>query len=131
MTSQTILVVDDDEDLRSVAAYMLQSLGYTVLETGDPLKALHLVRAQQSDLLLTDVVMPLMKGTELADRVQRTSALTKAALMSGYMTSDIAPAGRPFLPKPFTIETIGQCMRQALDRPSAFARRPPSSAKKS
>ena len=122
--SQTILVVDDDPDLRSVAALALESLGYTVLETGDPLKAIQIARAQPVDLLLTDVIMPLMKGTDLADRVQGVSPGTKVVLMSGYLTSDIAPSGRPFLAKPFAIEALGQRVREALARTSAFARRP-------
>jgi DNA-binding NtrC family response regulator len=86
--SHTIFVVDDDEELRSVAAAMLHSLGYTVLETVDPLKAIQLVRAQQVELLLADVVMPLMKGTDLADRIQEVNPRTKVVLMSGYMTAD-------------------------------------------
>lgn len=124
--TQTILVVDDDADLRTVTEVALQSLGYTVLETGDPLKAIQLVKAQPIDLLLTDVIMPLMKGTDLADRVQAASPRTKVVLMSGYMTSDIAPSGRPFLAKPFAIEVLGQRVREALDRPSSFSRRPSS-----
>jgi two-component system cell cycle sensor histidine kinase/response regulator CckA len=124
--SQTILVVDDDEDLRTVAEDALQSLGYTVLETGDPLKAIQLVQAHPVDLLLTDVIMPLMKGTVLADRIEGVSPRTKVVLMSGYSTSDIAPSGRPFLAKPFAIEMLGQRIRETLDRPSAFARRPPA-----
>jgi DNA-binding NtrC family response regulator len=102
----------------------LNSLGYQVLETGDPLKALQLVKAQSVDLLLTDVIMPLMKGTDLADRVQATSPRTKVVLMSGYVTADIAPSGRPFLAKPFAIDALNQRVRDALERPSAFARRP-------
>jgi hypothetical protein len=43
-------------------------------------------------------------------------------LMSGYQTSDIAPSGRPFLAKPFTIETLANAVRDVLARPSAFAR---------
>lgn len=124
--SQTILVVDDDEDLRTVAEGALQSLGYTVLETGDPLKAIQLVQAHPVDLLLTDVIMPLMKGTVLADRIEGVSPRTKVVLMSGYSTSDIAPSGRPFLAKPFAIEMLGQRIREALDRSSAFARRAPA-----
>ena len=122
--SETILVVDDDDDLRSVATIALNSLGYQVLETGDPLKAIQLVKAHSVDLLLTDVIMPLMKGTDLADRVQATSPRTKVVLMSGYMTADIAPSGRPFLAKPFAIDALSQRVRDTLKRPSAFARRP-------
>lgn len=129
--TQTILVVDDDDDIRTVAQAALQSFGYTVLETGDPLNAIQLVRTQPVDLLLTDVVMPLMKGTVLADRIQGVSPRTKVVLMSGHMTSDIAPSGRLFLAKPFAIEMLSQRVREALDRPSAFARRPSTSVSKS
>jgi DNA-binding NtrC family response regulator len=121
---QTILVVDDDPDIRTVAQVALASFGYTVLETGDPLKAIQLVRAQPVDLLLTDVVMPLMKGTELADRIQGVSPRTKVVLMSGFMTGDIAPSGRPFLAKPFEMEALEKRVREALERPSTFSRRP-------
>jgi CheY-like chemotaxis protein/predicted RNA-binding Zn-ribbon protein involved in translation (DUF1610 family) len=121
--SQTILLLDDDEDLRSITGETLESLGYTVLETGDPMKAIQLARARPIDLLLTDVIMPLMRGTELADRIQRVTPRTKVVLMSGYMTSDIAPSGRPFLAKPFDLEGLQKRVREALERPSAFARR--------
>ncbi|HKW92910.1 MAG TPA: response regulator [Methylomirabilota bacterium] len=73
-------------------------------------------------LLLTDVVMPMMRGTELADRIQAISPATKVLLMSGYQTSDIAPSGRPFMAKPFSIDLLLERVRQTLDRPSLFAR---------
>jgi DNA-binding NtrC family response regulator len=63
-----------------------------------------------------------MKGTELADRVQTASASTKVLLMSGYQTSDIAPSARPFLAKPFGVETLAAKIHDVLARPSAFAR---------
>jgi YesN/AraC family two-component response regulator len=89
-------------------------------------QALRIVKAQPIHLLLTDVIMPLMKGTELADRVQAVSASTKVLLMSGYQTSDIAPSGRPFIAKPFRVESLKERVRDVLARPSAFARpRPP------
>jgi hypothetical protein len=124
--TETILVVDDEPEVRALAREALEALGYIVLDTGDPQQALRIVRAQPVHLLLTDVVMPLMKGAELADRVQAVSASTKVLLMSGYQTSDIAPSGRPFLPKPFRIETLRERVRDVLARPSPFARPPPS-----
>ncbi len=66
--------------------------------------------------------MPLMKGTELADRVQAVSPTTKVPLMSGYQTSDIAPSGRAFMAKPFDLDTLEKRVRETLARPSAFAR---------
>jgi CheY-like chemotaxis protein len=89
--AQTILVIDDEPEIRTVAQAALSRL-----ETGDPQRAIQLAREQPIDLLLTDVVMPLMKGTELADRVQAVNPKTRVLLMSGYQTSDIAPSGRPF-----------------------------------
>jgi DNA-binding NtrC family response regulator len=120
---QTILIVDDDADIRTVAQVALTGLGYVTIETGDPQKALWIVKERSVDLLLTDVVMPLMKGTELADRVQEASPSTKILLMSGYQTADIAPSGRAFLAKPFSIDGLAKRVRETLARPSAFARR--------
>jgi two-component system, cell cycle sensor histidine kinase and response regulator CckA len=120
---QTILIVDDDADIRTVAQVALTGLGYLTIETGDPQKAIWIVKERSVDLLLTDVVMPLMKGTELADRVQEASPSTKILLMSGYQTADIAPSGRAFLAKPFSIDGLAKRVRETLARPSAFARR--------
>lgn len=120
--AQTILVIDDDPDIRTVAQAALSRLDYLVLETGDPQRAIQIAREQPIDLLLTDVVMPLMKGTELADRVQAVSPTTKVLLMSGYRTSDIAPSGRVFMAKPFDLDTLAKRVRETLARPSAFAR---------
>jgi len=66
--------------------------------------------------------MPLMKGTELADRIQAVSLSTKVRLMSGYQTADTAHSGRMLLFKPFRVEGLVEKVRAALARPSAFAR---------
>jgi CheY-like chemotaxis protein len=81
--AETILIVDDDEDVREIARHALSVRKYIALETGDPQQAIRMVKEQRIDLLLTDVVMPLMSGTELADRIQAVSASTKVLLMSG------------------------------------------------
>ncbi|MGH7367026.1 MAG: response regulator [Candidatus Rokuibacteriota bacterium] len=120
-------MIDDDVDVRTIAQAALVSLGYTALEIGDPQKAIRIARAQPIHLLLADLVMPLMKGTELADRIQAVNPSTKVLLMSGYQTSEIAPSGRAFLGKPFSIAQLAKAVRETLDRPSAFARpRPPA-----
>jgi two-component system, cell cycle sensor histidine kinase and response regulator CckA len=120
--AETILVVDDDQDIRFVAQQGLLARGYAVLETGDPLQAIRMAKNQTIHLLLTDVVMPIMKGTELADRIQAICPTTKVLLMAGYQTSDIAPSGRPFMAKPFSIDVLVERVRQTLERPSLFAR---------
>lgn len=120
--AEIILVVDDDDDVRAVARQALVTEGYTVVETGDPQQAMRVAKEQRIDLLLTDVIMPIMKGTELADRIQAVSGSTKVLLMSGYVTSEIASSRRPFLAKPFSINDLVRRVRETLDRPSSFAR---------
>ena len=126
--AETILVVDDDQDIRFVAQQGLLASGYAVLETGDPQQAIRMAKDQTIHLLLTDVVMPIMKGTDLADRIQAISPSTKVLLMSGYQTSDIALSGRPFVAKPFSIDGLVERVRQTLERPSVFARAAKSEA---
>lgn len=120
--AETILIVDGDEDIRVVAREALVAQGYSALETGDPLEAIRMATQQRIDLLLTDVIMPIMKGTELADGIQAVSPSTKVLLMSGCQTSDIAGSGRPFMAKPFSIDGLARRVRETLDRPSSFGR---------
>lgn len=123
---ETILVVDDEDDIRTVVRKMLEAKGYTVLNASDPQQALRLATQQPVHLLLTDVVMPLLRGTELAQRVQAVSPWTKVLLMSAYKISEITASGYPFIPKPFTPDALVAKVRQVLlAQPSPFARRTP------
>jgi DNA-binding response OmpR family regulator len=123
---QTILVVDDEEDIRTVVRQMLTGAGYLVLDAEDPNQALRLAGQQPVDLLLTDVVMPLMRGTELAQRLLAVAPSAKVLLMSAYKVAEITASGYPFLAKPFTPEILLERVRELLrDEPSPFARRPP------
>jgi len=122
---ETILVVDDEEDIRTVVRQMLAAEGYVVLDAEDPHQALRLAGQQHVDLLLTDVVMPLMRGTELAQRVLAVVPSVKVLLMSAYKVAEIAASGHPFLAKPFTPDALLGRVREILrDEPSPFARRP-------
>jgi CheY-like chemotaxis protein len=82
----TVLLVEDDEMVRSVATAQLQTIGYTVLVERTPLEALSLLEKTDTpvDLLFTDVVMPEMKGTELRDRARLVRPGIKVLFMSGY-----------------------------------------------
>jgi two-component system, cell cycle sensor histidine kinase and response regulator CckA len=131
---ETILIVDDEPEVRAVARDMLQVKGYTTLDTGDPTQALRMVRteSQTIDLLLTDVVMPLMNGRELVDQVRMIRPAMKVLYMSAYSTETIeeygiriAP-GEPFVTKPFTIESLDSAVRGVLDYRSPFGKRPAS-----
>jgi two-component system cell cycle sensor histidine kinase/response regulator CckA len=116
----TILVVDDEEVVRCVVRDMLEPEGHTVIDTEDPLDALRLAREQPIHLLLTDVVMPQMRGTELASRVSGESPSTRILLMSAYAMSEMVATGRAFIDKPFTIRSLTDKVRQLLDQPSTL-----------
>jgi DNA-binding response OmpR family regulator len=121
---ETILIVDDEDDIRAVVRQMLAAEGYVVLDAGDPHQALRMAGRQNVDLLLTDVVMPLMRGTELAQRLQALVPSAKVLLMSAYKVAEVDASGHPFIAKPFTPETLVEKVRQVLrDEPSPFARR--------
>lgn len=122
---ETILVVDDEPDIRVVVRRMLEAQGYRVRDTGDPHQALRWAGEDFVHVLVTDVVMPLMKGTELAQRFQRASPETKVLLMSAYKVAEIAASDLPFIAKPFTPEALVERVRQLLGPPSPFARKPP------
>ena len=122
---ETVLVVDDEDDIRTVVGAMLKAQGYTVLDTRDPQQALRLAAQQPVNLLLTDVIMPLMRGTELAQRLQSISPWTKVLLMSAYMVAEVTTSGQPFITKPFTPEALVEKVRQVLAQPSPFSRPTP------
>ncbi|MBN1658893.1 MAG: GAF domain-containing protein [Anaerolineae bacterium] len=119
---RVVLVVEDDEAVRTLATRVLQSYGCQVLQASNGIDALHLSREYRGriDLLLTDVVMPLMDGKKLADDLQATRPETAVLYMSGYadnilLDPDALPPGAAFLSKPFTVETLIQKVQGVLD----------------
>lgn len=127
---ETILVVDDEQDVRVFVREALTLEGYNVVDTGDPLEARRIAESQTVHLLLTDVVMPIMNGLELAKRVEAVSPTTKVLLMSGYATAEVKGAGRPLVAKPFKTADLLKAIRQILDSKSAFRRPTPPAAPK-
>ncbi len=123
---ETILVVDDEDSVRAVAKDVLEINGYTVLETGDPRHALRIAReySKSIDLVLTDVVMPLMNGAELAERLLEIRPGTKILFMSSFDVSGILAPNAPFIAKPFEVDELARRVRQVLDRRSPFTRPP-------
>ena len=120
--SETILLVEDEGDVRELAREILEMGGYTVLEAARGDEALRLCRdaAKPIDLLLTDVVMPQMSGPELARRILELRPGTKVVYMSGYTDDALGHHGVldpdiVLLPKPFTPESLMQHLRLALD----------------
>ena len=129
---ETILIVDDEPAVRAVARDMLKAKGYTTLDTGDPTLALRIAQteSQPIHLLLTDVVMPIMNGRQLADQIRAIRPGIKILYMSAYSSETVedygvqlAP-GQPFVLKPFTMESLDSAVRAVLDYRSPFAKRP-------
>jgi DNA-binding NtrC family response regulator len=125
---QTILVVDDEAEVRALVREILTMHGYNVIDTGDPMEARRIAEAQPIHLLLTDVVMPMMNGIELAKRIETTSPTTKIVLMSGYSTAAVKGSGRPLIAKPFKAGDLVNTIKQMLDSKSAFRRPGPPPA---
>ncbi|HKU63158.1 MAG TPA: ATP-binding protein [Gemmatimonadales bacterium] len=121
---ETVLVVEDEEPVRRMAARTLSSRGYHVLEAGDGVQAL--AREPEwgvIDLLVTDVVMPGMGGRELAAALLARRPGLKLLYMSGYTDDEVTrrgllDAGAPFLEKPFEAEGLARRVREVLMTPS-------------
>lgn len=120
----TILIVDDQESVRNVLRRQLAGDGHTVLEAADGIEALQLVRRRGGavDLLLTDVVMPGMNGTELAARVCDEFPSLPVILMSAYAPAGLARVGLgesivPVLQKPFEPDQLAQLIQLAIEQP--------------
>jgi hypothetical protein len=131
--TETILVVDDDREMLSFVGDALRMHGYTVLATADPREALRWARAHSGPihLLVSDVVMPLMHGGELAQELRAILPGIKVMFMSGASPSEVADHGiglafgQPYLSKPFTIAALTNKVRAALDYRSPFSKPPP------
>jgi two-component system, cell cycle sensor histidine kinase and response regulator CckA len=115
-SSETVLLVEDCQDSRDTFRFMLQSLGYRVLDAGDAEEAtrLSLDHPGRIDVLLTDVMLPTMRGGELADLLEEGNSALRVILMSGYPAEIAAAPGRPFLQKPFTIDQVARAIRETL-----------------
>ena len=120
---ETILVVEDGEAVRNLVCLMLVQNGYRVLEARDGRHALRVCETHPEpiQLVLTDLVMPNMKGAELAERLRRSRPDLRILLMSGYTDEPVVQRlGRSsvaFLPKPFTSVELVEKVRQVLDTP--------------
>jgi PAS domain S-box-containing protein len=120
--AETILVVEDDDELRKYASGVLQELGYHVMSAGSGAAALETLNgSQQIDLLLTDVVMPGgMNGRQLADKAVGHRPGLRVLYMTGYTRNAIIHQGRldrgiNMISKPFSFEELASKVRHVLD----------------
>ena len=121
--SETILVVDDEATVLSIASVFLARCGYDVLQANSGAEALEIFGKRDSGvhLLLTDVTMPNMTGPQLARRVLSLHPEMCVMYMSGYrddqFEEDTSIRQEWFLQKPFTPDALVALVRQALDQP--------------
>jgi PAS domain S-box-containing protein len=113
---QRVLVVEDDASARRTVVQMLASAGYAVLEAAAPDEALLLTSGVRVELVLTDLVMPQMRGQELAARLRAAHPGLPIVFMSGYADlPEALPAGAPVLSKPFSQGTLMAAIERGLE----------------
>ncbi|MGB0012711.1 MAG: ATP-binding protein [Candidatus Sulfotelmatobacter sp.] len=120
--TETILLAEDEANLRYLARQFLEKQGYKVIEAADGAVAMQIAVAHEGviHLLLTDVIMPGMNGRELAQRISEIRPQTKVLYMSGYTENVIGhngtlDAGVRLLQKPFTLRDLKSKVREVLD----------------
>ena len=123
--SETILLVEDEPALRRLSRRVLAQFGYTVLEAPNGQEALRLAESYKGpiNLVLTDVVMPLLSGRDLAERIHTSHPESRILFMSGYTDDAVVQHGVrtqevSLLRKPFTPYALAARVREVLDAPA-------------
>jgi CheY-like chemotaxis protein len=116
------LLVEDETTVRASVRRLLEWHGYTVIEASNGSEALRIYESNPEaiDLVLTDLVMPVMGGHELVERLRAGNPALRVVFMSGYTERTIAddstmPSGTGFVEKPFTVDTLMRRVREVLD----------------
>jgi CheY-like chemotaxis protein/two-component sensor histidine kinase len=120
---ETVLVVEDNEEVRKFAVMVLKRQGYKTLEASNGEEALHLCKGmiEPIHLILTDVIMPVMNGRQLVEHLGQGCQDLKAIYMSGYTDNAVIHhgglgKGMDYIQKPFTIEALSRKVREVLDK---------------
>ena len=124
--SETILLVEDEPAVRTLARRTLEACGYTVLPAADPLEALELAKTARVDVIVSDLQMPRLAGTQMVERFLASFPAPVVVFMSGYADDMVMAETRSvrsaFLRKPFSPAALAHAVRDALD---ASSRTPP------
>ena len=118
-SGKTVLIVEDDEAVRALTGRVLAESGYRCLVARSGTQALGMAADHGGpiDLLVTDVVLPGIPSGEVAERLRARFPNLRVLVTSGYAGEEIARSDTPFLPKPFTPDTLLQAVREALAGP--------------
>jgi CheY-like chemotaxis protein len=126
--TETILLVEDEPSVRELTRLILERHGYELLVAADPLEALEIVERHDSpiDVLVSDVVMPLLSGPELARRIRELRPRMRTLFLSGYTEELVGAKGGlsemdGFLSKPFTPDALARKVRELADGQKAPA----------
>jgi two-component system cell cycle sensor histidine kinase/response regulator CckA len=121
--TETVLLVEDEESIRRLAAEVLRESGYTVLEAPLPSAAIAIAEREKGpiDVLVTDIVMPEMSGPELAEAIKGRHPAIRPLFMSGYSSDavfnrQLLDPGTAFLEKPFRPADLTRKLREVLER---------------
>lgn len=119
---QTVLVVDDEQDLRSLVANVLTEYGYKVVTASSGAKAVALIEKMETppDLMLTDVVMPGMSGPMLADQLLAKFSSARVLFMSGFderqvVQRYVVEKGFTLITKPFQLHNLCAAVKKAIE----------------
>jgi PAS domain S-box-containing protein len=128
---ETVLLVEDEPEVRSLVQRILKTQGYTVVTAANPDEALAVAREFKGpiQLMVTDVVMPGMSGLQLAERLNPTRPDMKVLFVSGYTNDAIGhqgvlDPGTAFLQKPFTPNALARKVREVLEAPPPHLKNP-------
>ncbi|MBW1701829.1 MAG: response regulator [Deltaproteobacteria bacterium] len=120
--TETVLLIDDEEMIVDVGRQMLEEIGYRVLIATNGKEALSIYQENrdQVDIIILDIIMPDMGGTETYDRLRKINPHIKVLLSSGYSidgeATEILDRGcNGFIQKPFSMKELSQQIRQVLD----------------
>jgi DNA-binding response OmpR family regulator len=122
----TILVADDEQDIRELVAYRLSRAGYTIIEARDGQEAFDLAAGQPPDMAVLDVMMPRLNGFDLTERLRHTPAtrrlpilLMSASVQEADISRGFAAGADGYLTKPFTPDQLLTRVRDVLSRGAA------------
>ena len=122
----TILVADDEQDIRELVAYRLSRAGYTIIEARDGQEAFDLAAGQPPDMAVLDVMMPRLNGFDLTERFRHTPAtrrlpilLMSASVQEADISRGFAAGADGYLTKPFTPDQLLTRVRDVLSRGAA------------